>query len=89
MLNRIKSELKVTLLYNFIFYMVMCVIDNGGIDKYLIENIFENLGDVVPYLVLITAVYLVSLYVWHVISGAVKKDVQELKNELNNGKVKA
>ena len=90
MLQKIKNELRMAIMYNVIFMLVATIDTNGGIDEYylgdLIKNIFSEAG---LWLLAVTIIYLATTYIFSRLSKGIKLDVEQIKTELNRKEIKA
>lgn len=87
MLNKIKNELRVVMMYNLVIFVTSAIMNNNGIDKYLIEEMIDVLGDGWYVFLTWTAAYVTIRYIISVVVRQVKNDVKEVKNNLKKEKV--
>lgn len=86
MLQKIKNELRMVLMYNVVFYVCAAIHNNEGIDKYLIDELID-LVEAIPILLFVTVMYLVGTYVWKVLIRQFEIDYAKVKDELNKKEV--
>ena len=88
MLEKLKMELRRSVMYNVIFLMVGAIASNGGIDEYLLDELIDDLY-VIPYFIVITAIYLIGTYCYDILAKQIRKDLTEVKTELKKNKIEA
>lgn len=90
MLKNLRNEIRFNVMYCAVFYLYACIVSNGGIDKYLLDSLTDNL-EAVPLIMLTSVTIMASKYVWKIVSRQIKIDVTEMKNELkvNKEEIKA
>ena len=88
MLRKIGNEVKESAIIMAIVYMIMAIIDNRGIDHYLLEDYIlgENFS-VFLILVGLALGYKLAQHIYRILATAFKNDIDTIKGELNKGKV--
>ena len=90
MLQKIKNELRMAIMYNVIFMLVVTIDSNNGIDEYYLGELVKNIfGEAGLWLLGITVLYLIAAYIVTRLSKVIKADMTELKTELNRKEMKA
>lgn len=84
MLKKMRNEFGVIFRFWITVLFVASIDSNGGIDKYLIDELVDNATNVetLTYFVIVLATYFAVGYVWRILTRQIKIDVNEMKNEL-------
>ncbi len=81
MLQRIKNEVRMTVMYNVIFLLVASAIDVSSFGRF-ISNLIDNISSAWYWLLATSVIYLLIVYIWERHATTVKDDVKELISEI-------